>query len=126
MGNVEVRRENAKEVEYLEEYEGCEVFDTEIEPEQRKETTKTRRQDVPALEELVALEKERHELKKRNIPKIGGAGSVVEIDGTKITKRKANTGRVSETHKDWLVGGASVAKQAKCSSNGQLYEAVLC
>uniref|UniRef100_A0A182IV94 ISXO2-like transposase domain-containing protein n=1 Tax=Anopheles atroparvus TaxID=41427 RepID=A0A182IV94_ANOAO len=53
-------------------------------------------------------------LKKRIIPKIGGPGSVVEIDETKVTKRKANTGRVSESHKDWLVGGI-------CRQTGEVF-----
>ncbi|XP_049283586.1 uncharacterized protein LOC125763907 [Anopheles funestus] len=36
---------------------------------------------------------------------IGGAGMTVEVDETKVARRKYHVGRVRESHKDWLVGG---------------------
>ncbi|KFB41649.1 uncharacterized protein LOC101852594 [Anopheles sinensis] len=38
----------------------------------------------------------------------------VEIDETKVSRRKYNVGRVTQTHKEWLVGGI-------CRETGQVF-----
>uniref|UniRef100_A0A182T436 ISXO2-like transposase domain-containing protein n=1 Tax=Anopheles maculatus TaxID=74869 RepID=A0A182T436_9DIPT len=35
---------------------------------------------------------------------IDGAGLTVEIDETKVVRRKYNVGRITASHKEWLVG----------------------
>jgi hypothetical protein len=59
--------------------------------------------------------------------KIGGAGKVVEIDETKIFKRKNHQGRLtsSEERAEWVFGGICRQKN-NCSFRLFLIEAKLC
>uniref|UniRef100_A0A182W8J4 DDE_Tnp_IS1595 domain-containing protein n=1 Tax=Anopheles minimus TaxID=112268 RepID=A0A182W8J4_9DIPT len=41
----------------------------------------------------------------RTSRQIGGTGMTVEVDETKVVRRKYHVGRVSASHKEWLVGG---------------------
>ncbi|XP_052889554.1 uncharacterized protein LOC128297888 [Anopheles moucheti] len=50
----------------------------------------------------------------RTSRQIGGAGMTVEVDETKVVRRKYNIGRISSANKEWLVGGI-------CRETGEIF-----